>query len=700
MAGSHSATPPMQPAQPPSWRKTARLRRILLTLVVTSQCGIASYAMIRVLPYHGGDLLEICLAIVFALLFFGISVGSWFGIYGFFVRLGGGDRMSLLRRHPPHTLEDVPLARTAVIMPIYHEPIDRTFGGLRAVYRSLEATGHRDDFDFFILSDSRDPEVWLAEQRAWYRLCRELGADGRLFYRRRQLNLKYKSGNIADFFRRWGRNYRYTLVLDADSLMDGETMVRMVRLMEVEPAVGILQTAPTLINSGSLFARAHQFASHLYGPVFTAGLAALQLGEATYWGHNAILRNEPFMRHCGLKRLSGKGLFGGAILSHDFVEAAYMVRGGYEVWLEPELGQSYEESPPTLVEDLIRDKRWAKGNLQHLWLIFFARRIRMAHRMAFLNGIMSYLASPLWLTFLLLSTLEATRLALNPINYFPARHSPFPAWPEWNPELALTLASSTFFLLFLPKLLAVLDVLRSRRIADFGGIVRLPASLALETLISAILAPIRMVAHCRFVVEALFNLDLTWAGQNRTGETGWRPTLSSQLPGSIIACCWAGFAYRLDMMFFLWSLPVVIPLVLAVPLSLVLGRVSLGQALQKLGLLGVPEEIRGCSLLADLHPPDEAGRGWKGLTAFEEAVIDPALNRLHQLLGRQHRGGARNDILLKLRDVCLKEGPAALTPRELAMLARDRESLDWLHQAVWQADQGSYWAAYHDGGMQ
>lgn len=698
IAGNHTADPSMHPAQHPRWRKTARLRRIILTLVVTSQCGIAGYAMIRVLPYHGGDLLEICLAIVFTLLFFGISVGSWFGIYGFFVRLGGGDRMSLLHRHPPHTLGDIPLVRTAVIMPIYHEPIERTFGGLRAVYRSLEATGNLEHFDFFILSDSRDPEVWLAEQSAWYRLCRELGADGRLFYRRRQLNMKHKSGNIADFFRRWGRNYRYTLVLDADSLMGGETIVQMVRLMEVEPAVGILQTGPTLINARSLFARAHQFASHLYGPVFTAGLAALQLGESTYWGHNAILRNEPFMRYCGLKRLSGKGLFGGAIMSHDFVEAAYMARGGYEVWLEPELGQSYEEFPPTLVEDLTRDKRWAKGNLQHLRLIF-ARRIRMAHRMAFLNGIMSYLASPLWLAFLLLSTLEATRLALRPINYFPARHSPFPAWPEWNPDLALTLASSTFFFLFLPKLLAVLDVLRTRRICDFGGIVRLPASLALETLISAILAPIRMVAHCRFVVEALFNLNLSWAGQNRTGETDWKLTLASQLPGSIIACCWAGFAYRLDMMFFLWSLPVVIPLVLAVPLSLLLGRESLGQALKQLSLLGVSEEIRGNILLADLQAPAVAGDRLKGLTAFEDAVIDPALNRLHQSLGRQHRGGARYDFLLKLRDVCLKEGPAALTPLELATLARDRESLDWLHQAVWQADQNSYWAAFHDGGM-
>ncbi len=691
---------PKQDRSPPApWRTRARLRRIVLTLLVTGQCGIATYGMIRVLPYHGGDPLEISLAVVFGLLFFGISVGSWFGIYGFIVRLSGGDRLSLVHRHPPDSLKEVPLTRTAVVMPIYHEPIDRTFAGLRAVYRSLEATGCLEHFDFFILSDSRDPEVWLSEQTAWYHLCKELGADGRLFYRRRLLNMNYKSGNIADFFRRWGRNYTYTLVLDADSLMTGETIVQMVRLMQVEPSVGILQTCPALVNARSMFARTQQFANHLFGPIFTAGLAALQLGEAAYWGHNAVLRNEPFMRHCGLRRLPGWGLFGGAIMSHDFVEAAYMARGGYEVWLEPGLGGSYEESPPTLVEDLTRDKRWAKGNLQHLWLIFFAGKIKMAHRIAFLNGVMSYLASPLWLTFLVLSTVEATRLVLWPINYFPAQYSPFPVWPEWRPELAIALASSTFFLLFLPKFLAVIDVLLHRKTAGFGGILRLPVSLALEVLVSALLAPIRMLAHTRYVMEALFNLNLRWAGQNRNSETGWRPTLINQLPGTAIAFCWAGFAFWLDVQFFLWSLPVVIPLILAVPTSILLGRVRLGQILKKLGLLCVPEEEQSCDLLDDMQSSPIARARVRRLTAFQEAVIDPALNKLHQALGRRHHGGARHEFLHKLRRLCLQEGPAALTNRELNILARDRESLNWLHQAAWQADQDSYWAAFYTAGL-
>lgn len=674
-----------------TWKVRAFLRRTILGGLVLGQTTIATWGMIGVLPYHGGDVLEISLIVVFSFLFFGISIGFWFGLYGFAIRLFGGDRLSLLRRHPPHSLTKVPLARTAFIMPIYHEPVDRTLARLRSTYRSLSLTGQLEYFDFFILSDSHDPEYWLAEQAAWYHLCKDLDAEGRIFYRRRSVNLKHKSGNVADFFRRWGQNYKYVIVLDADSLIAGDTVVQMVRLMELEPQVGILQSCPCIVNAESLFARAQQFASHLYGPIFTTGLAALQLGEATYWGHNAIIRAEPFMLHCGLKQLPGRGIFGGAIMSHDFVEAAYMARAGYEVWLEPGLTGSYEECPPTLIEDLIRDRRWARGNLQHLWLVFRAKNIRMAHRMAFLNGVMSYVASPLWLFFLILATAETTRIIIWPINYFPDKHSPFPVWPEWHPELALTLVSSTVVLLFLPKLLAVLDAICKRPIREFGNLGSIFFSMVLEIIISSLLAPIRMLAHSRFVMEALFNLNLKWAGQNRSSETSWQQTMVSQFPGSLLALCWAGFTIRLDLLFFLWSLPVVIPLLLAAPISIMLGKVKVGQMLKKLSLLLVSQEIRGNPLIDDALQSANRTTGHATLNIFEEAIIDPAMNKLHQTLARRHYGRARLEVLHMLRSRCLDEGATALTTREQSILAQDREALQWLHQTVWQTDKNSCW---------
>lgn len=675
------------------WRRAAIVRRLLMILLVVGQTMVATWYMLSVLPYHGDTAIEKGLAALFGVLFAWISIGFWTAVSGFITRRFSGDRFSLLHRHPAGELAGVPLARTAVVMPIYHEHVNRSLGGLRAIYRSLARTGRLDSFDFYILSDSRDPEIWLAEQAAWGELVDELGAHGRLHYRRRPVNLRYKSGNIADFLRRWGRDYEYMVVLDADSAMGGETLVRMVQLMQLEPNTGILQTVPTLMNARSPFARVQQFANHAYGPLLGSGLAAITLGEATYWGHNAIIRTEPFIRHCGLRQLTGIGLFRGPILSHDFVEAACMGRAGFEVWMEPGLGESYEESPPSLVDELARDRRWAKGNLQHLWLMLFRPGIRFAHRMAFLNGVMSYLASPLWFAFLVLTTIETTRFVLWPIDYFPTGHTLFPLWPEWHPEWAISLAGSTLLLLFLPKLLAIVDIVLTRRTRDFGGIARLSVSVVAEIVISTMLAPIRMLAHTRYVLGALLNLSLAWAGQNRTDETGWATAFVTQAPGMVIALAWSAFAFWLKPLFFIWSLPVAIPLVLAAPTSVLLSRTALGDRLRGAGLLLVAEESRGSQLLDGLtaRPLLTAQSTRHG--NFELAVIDPRRNALHSALAR-HRNGNRGRNLRLLCKHCLAEGPGALTMRERSLLANDRQSLQWLHRQVWQSPPSSYWGRH------
>lgn len=671
------------------WEHAALLRRLVITILILSQTGLAIYAMLGVLPYHGGDLVEVSLLLLFGLLFGWISAGFWVAVYGFVLRRRGGDPQSLARRLAPEALEATPLAATAIVFPIYHEDVSRTFSGLRSTYLDLQRTGELEAFEFFVLSDSRDPDIWLAEQEAWYRLCEELSAHGRIHYRRRVVNLKRKTGNVADFFRRWGRRFRYTVVMDADSLMQGRTLARMVRMMELAPKVGILQTSPAIVNASSTYARIQQFANRVYGPLFTEGLAAMQLGDATFWGHNAIIRTEAFMRHCGLRRLRGWGFLGGEVLSHDFVEAALMRRAGYEVWLEPDLDGSFEESPPTLVDELLRDQRWAKGNLQHLQFIF-RPRIRFAQRLAFFNGIMSYLASPLWLAFLVLSTVEVARFTLMPVEYFPEPHLLHPLWPEWRPEWAIMLALGTVVVLFMPKLLALVDVLldRERRRA-LGGAGRLGASIFIESLVSMLVAPIKMLAHSQFVTGTLLNVPVHWAGQNRTQEVGWGQALGRHALGSLLGVVWSAYAYWLDPMYFYWSLPVALPLVLAAPVTVVLSRFRPGRVLQEAGLLMSPEEAHRPELLRDMERP--APLPDLATSAFEAAVLDPWRNRLHVRLARQ-RGDtpARVARRKELLERCLNDGAGALDPRERSWLAQDAAALATLHRDAWRGS-GEAW---------
>ena len=255
-----------------------------------------------------------------------------------------------------------------------------------------------------MLSDSSEPDTLAAERQAWLRAVRgRRTGSGRIFYRWRRHRIKRKSGNIADFCRRWGSQYRYMVVLDADSVMSGECLTTLVRLMEANPTAGIIQTAPRAAGRDTLYARMQQFATRVYGPLFTAGLHFWQLGESYYWGHNAIIRVAPFMRHCALGRLPGRGPLSGEILSHDFVEAALMRRAGWKVWMAYDLPGSYEEMPPNLLDELKRDRRWCQGNLINLRL-FLWNGLHPAHRAVFMTGVMAYVSAPLWLLSLVLST--------------------------------------------------------------------------------------------------------------------------------------------------------------------------------------------------------------------------------------------------------------------------------------------------------
>jgi membrane glycosyltransferase len=251
-------------------------------------------------------------------------------------------------------------------MCIYNEDAGRVAAGVDAIWTSLTAQSEHHAFDLFILSDTRTPVIAAAEEAVWWSLVERHDARGRIFYRRRAKNIGRKAGNVADFVRSWGGAYDYMVILDADSIMTGNALVTLARLMDAHPEIGIIQTLPLPVGRETLFARILQFSARLNAPMLTSGLAFWQLGDSNYWGHNAILRLLPFAAHCALPRLSGAEPLGGEILSHDFVEAALLRRAGYQVWLLPDLAGSWEQVPSNLLDYAARDRRWTQGNLQHL----------------------------------------------------------------------------------------------------------------------------------------------------------------------------------------------------------------------------------------------------------------------------------------------------------------------------------------------
>jgi membrane glycosyltransferase len=665
-----------------AWRSRARARRVVLLVAVLLPATVASGFMLQVLPRQGGNGLEWVIAVLFGTLFGWVSIGMWTALFGFLTLLRRGDRFSITRPVEGEATGS-PLPRTALVMPIREEPVARVFAGMRAVYRSLERAGALESFDLFVLSDSVEPATCLAEEEAWAHACRDLDAFGRLFYRRRRVKLKRKTGNISDFLRRWGQRYRYMVVFDADSVMVGETLVRLVRLMESHPDAAIIQTAPAAVNRRSLFGRIQQFSNRLYGPVFSAGLHFWQLGDGLYWGHNAILRVAPFMEHCGLAPLPGKPPLGGEILSHDFVEAALLGRAGFTLWLAYDLEGTYEEMPSSLLEEIGRDRRWCQGNLQHLRLLF-KESFYGAHRALFLNGALSYVSALLWFSFLLASSAEAILSAIRPPDYFPSGRSLFPEWPVWRPHFALALLAVTIAILFLPKLLSIAWVVLSRQTRQFGGIGRLSLSALCEMMLSSLLAPIRMVFHARFVIANLLGRTVTWRSAPRDDrETTLRLALRRHAGDTLVASTWAVALYVLRPEYFFWALPIAGALLLAIPLSVWTSRVRTGQRARRLGLFLTPEEIDPPIELRELREASE-GAPSTG-SGLQRAVVDPLAHALHLSFLRHPRQPSARARAARDRRIerALRAGPDQLSTSERRALVDDRETLERLHTAVW-----------------
>lgn len=650
-------------------------RRLALAILVLLPTLMGTWALSQTLPFGGRHLLEMLLLGLFAILFAWLWIGLWTALIGFWLTLTGRDWLKISTLNARLDGKPTPLASTAVVMPICNEDVDEVFARIRATFLSLKATGQLEHFRFYILSDSSQPEKWVDEELAWARLCREVDGFERIFYRRRKYRVKKKSGNIIDFLRRWGKQHEYMIVLDADSIMSGETLVHMVQAMERNLHVGIIQTLPFSQGMDTLYARIQQFAGRLYSPMFAAGLAWWWLGNGQYWGHNVIIRIAPFMSHCNLPRMPGIKPFGGEILSHDFVEAALMNRAGFEVWVAYDLGGSWEEYPPSLTDDLKRDRRWCQGNLQHAG-VMIAEGLPPMQRFLLLNGIMSYAGSLLWFSLLILTTLLA---------WIAPEHA------HVDMETALKLFYVTLGLLFLPKVLSLAMTLRDKaRAEQFGGRLGVSASVLLETLLSALFAPVRMVFHSRFIILTLMNKTVAWGTQQR-GEfvMSWREAASNYGTTTLLGLVWGVAAWYASPVFFAWLSPVLLGLVLSIPLARLTSLGSLGRRARAARLFVTPEEVSAPPELAEyrrglaLYQAEREKLG--DVDGFVLAVVEPIANAIHAAFLRPRRNLPESVRLRRawMMDKALHEGPAQLSPAERAELLNDLDAMHTLHQRVW-----------------
>lgn len=650
------------------------------------------YLEYRFLLINGISPLEWATLLLFCFLFPLLAFGATTAIFGTIQRIRGGDPTRISGLIAGQTASPKELPPTAVVIPIHCEDVARVAAGLESMMKSAASVGLGENLDFFLLSDTTDPDIWLQEEKAFSKLSRKPETKGRVYYRKRRINLNKKSGNIADFCRRWGRRYRYMIVLDADSLVTGECMLNLIRLMEAVPNAGIIQTVPKIIRGKSLFQRLAQFGTWLGNPIFGAGSYYWQVFSGPFWGHNAIVRLKPFMEHCGLPGLPGEGAIGGKILSHDTVEAALIRKAGYTVWFAYDLEGSYEECPPNLLESLKRDNRWCQGNLQHFWFLFVGG-LRISSRIHILLGILSYGSSLLWA--LLLVATSFTVMA--DTDYYRLASIP-EEWAQFQESMYLPvfygLQIYTILILFMPRILSFLDGLFFRRKESGIGFFSFIFSFFIEFIQSVILAPAYMVQYTRFLWMTFWNRKIEWGPQNRDPAQGIDRMAAARalLPQAFYGTGISIWLFVYYPVLFYWLLPITGGWLLSYFWAVWTSSSKQGELWQKRGFLLTPEETKKNTLLSDTENLEKeysefldgmgSGRG------IFLAVVDPLLFRFHtsRLRSRKKESDARKRYMNALVSNWKEYGPDSLNSKEMNRILWDKRTLNDLHFWFWETD--------------
>ncbi|HTR00358.1 MAG TPA: glucans biosynthesis glucosyltransferase MdoH [Candidatus Acidoferrum sp.] len=632
------ALPPEQPLAMPRQLLQARNQKIrspfnwwedgktwlarLLLIVATYE--LSAYGITEMTAVMTGELTRTqwVFLVLFSINFIWISFAGCQAVLGFLLLL----KQDIFGTDNIHDRK--PGIRTAVLAPVYNEDPIRVAAGIKAMSAELarQAPGC---FTFFILSDTTNPTAWLREENTFRRLIDEAAPECPIYYRHRRKNSERKAGNISDWVMRWGGGYEAMLILDADSIMSGATMIEMARRLEADPALGLLQTLPSIVLGTTLYSRLQQFANRLYGPVFANGLAAWHGNGSNFWGHNAIIRTRAFAEAAHLPVLTGKPPFGGHVISHDFIEAAMLRRAGWSVRFDTDLAESYEESPPSMSDVLIRDRRWCQGNLQHTRFLF-ARGLRFTNRLHILSGIMAYASAVFWLLLLCVGLVLSVQASFTPTDYFRER-SLFPTWPVFDSERAITLFVVSMEIVLLPKFLAWCSgILSMRRCFGFGGPIILTLSVLAEIALSALFAPVMMLAQSQMVREILTGSDSGWKPQRRNdGSISLGAALRMHFWHMALGLATAIFAWNLNQGLFYWLLPVTSGLMLSALLSWISGKALLGRILRWFGILSTPEERHQPEIIAAVVANEEAGKDHTGPSPLSTLLNDEPFRAWH-----------------------------------------------------------------------
>jgi membrane glycosyltransferase len=570
-------------------------RRVLFsTLFAATMAGSLALAGLALAP-GGFSILDIMLLVLFAVTLPWMVAGFWNAVIAFLIMRFSADPVAAVMPAAAHIRGDDPVtASIAILLCIRNELPERMIRNLEPMLAGLYAAGWGERFNLYVLSDTSDARIASSEEACLTALTSRWCDRIAIIYRRRAVNTAYKAGNIREFCERWGSQHDFAVMLDADSLMTADAILRLVRIMQAEPKLGILQGLVVGLPSTSAFARIFQFGMRLGMRSYTIGSAWWQGDCGPYWGHNAVLRLKPFIEHCVLPVLSKNGTQNRHILSHDQIEAVLMRAAGYDVRVLPGEDLGWEENPPTLIEFIRRDLRWSQGNMQY-WRFLLLPGLEPVSRYQLALAILMFIGSPAWIGLLVLGTLAAA-FSDTPASFIRA-------------DAGMVLFVCVLMMWFSPKIASAIDVLLRPELRQaFGGTRLFIINCAIETVCSILLCPILWFGHTIFLTGLLFGREIGWIAQVRDDHAvPFALALRNLWPHTLLGCAaLSALAMTqpaaIPYMLFLAGGPA-----LAIPFAMITAWPSLGRVAARVGIGRLPEEItRPAVLLALALPAIEA----------------------------------------------------------------------------------------------
>ncbi|TGL56709.1 glucans biosynthesis glucosyltransferase MdoH [Leptospira ognonensis] len=635
--------------------------------------GYGTLVYFEFLSFRQFDWIDGILLFTFSILFLHLSYGATIALFGFFQYFKGGDAKRCIIEKDLLKSIEIDKVPVAIVVPIYNENPTEVYERISSMYSAIKSSNECNSFDFFILSDSNQPHVWIEEELEYIKLIKKTEGWGRIYYRRRKSNTNGKSGNISDFCRRFGKNYRYMIVLDADSYMEADAMLLLAKKMESEPTLGILQTNPQIYKTQSLFQKLFAYSQKLYSEYYLTGASYWQMNSSSFWGHNAIIRLEPFIEHCALPKLPKLGALGGKILSHDTIEAALIRRAGYSVQFTTDLPGSFEEYPPTWIESLQRDQRWCQGNLQHFWFLG-ARELNFQSKISILLGIFSYLSSVLWLLFIVLSLI----LYLDDLRFFRLAFNSREfeiIFKQYYIGKAIQLQAITLCLLFVPKILAFLvELIKPERIPISR--LKLTSFFLIETFVSFLMAPTNMFMYVQFVLFTLSGKKVIWKNQNRDISKALPFFIAFQnfkmpfISGILIFI----LLWHTETQLLIWISPIWASWILA-PLIAVVSS-----------LVTVQTHPSNLTEKSEITPTN----------ALKLVLTDPYIFGIHLFMIRERllEKEKSKESLKLLCEKMLFQGPKAISAKETLRILYSKTALITFHDKYWKtypSERNPYW---------